>query len=476
MWMNDPNGMVYLDGEYHLFYQYYPDSTIWGPMHWGHAISRDLLHWEHMPIALYPDSIGLIFSGSAVYDKNNTSRLGSKENPPLVALFTYHNMAGEKAGSLDFQTQGLAYSIDKGRNWTKYKGNPIIKNPGIKDFRDPKVVWHEQAQSWIMALAAGDRIQFFSSPNLIDWEIASEFGQDKGCQGGVWECPDLFPTKLEGSDEERWVLIVSIGNGGPNGGSATQYFVGDFDGMAFTLDPEFVLDTVVWLDYGKDNYAGVTWSNAPDDKKLFIGWISNWQYAREVPTARWRSAMTLPRELTLVNTATGPRLQSRVVEVFSEICEKTTDTTLKDFSGAQVLNFSPPINQAKYELQLTWSGLEKSYEVIGLQFHNASGESLAIDYDPIDEELHIIRKHLALSDFSPLYNVIQKAPLKAHGKLDLIIYLDHSSIEVFTKNGDLVMTSLYFAESPLTECVLVCVGEYLDQAMIGQFAVERIWD
>ncbi|GAF02904.1 levanase precursor [Saccharicrinis fermentans DSM 9555 = JCM 21142] len=216
MWMNDPNGMVFYDGEYHLFYQYYPDSTVWGPMHWGHAISTDLTHWEHLPIAIYPDSLGWIFSGSAVVDWKNTSGLGNHENPPLIAVFTYHFSPGQKAGKIDFQTQGMAYSLDKGRTWKMYEENPVLNNPGIQDFRDPKVCWYEEGQKWIMTLAVKDHISFYSSANLKSWVHESDFGFGVGAHGGVWECPDLF--KMKGPDGvEKWVLFVSINPGGPNG-------------------------------------------------------------------------------------------------------------------------------------------------------------------------------------------------------------------------------------------------------------------
>jgi fructan beta-fructosidase len=204
-WMNDPNGMVYYEGEYHLFYQHHPDSTVWGPMHWGHAVSRDMVHWEHLPVALYPDSLGTIFSGSAVMDLNNTSGFGTADNPPMVAIYT-------SAGKT--QQQSIAYSLDKGRSWTKYERNPVLPNPGIPDFRDPKVSWNDQANKWVMSLAVEDHISFYSSPNLKEWQHESDFGSDIGAHGGVWECPDLFKMKVEGSDEERWVLLVSINPGG----------------------------------------------------------------------------------------------------------------------------------------------------------------------------------------------------------------------------------------------------------------------
>lgn len=263
-WMNDPNGLVYVDGEYHLFFQHYPDSTVWGPMHWGHAVSKDLVHWEELPIALFPDSLGYIFSGSAVYDAANTSGLGSTATPPLVALFTYHDPKGEKARTIGFQTQGLAFSLDKGKTWKKYEGNPVLKNPGIRDFRDPKINQVTQANgksTWVMTLAAQDRIHFYESANLKEWTFLGEFGQGVGAHGGVWECPELLSMKAP-DGRQKWVLLVSMNPGGPQKGSATQYFIGDFKQGAFTPD-----DTMIrWLDYGPDNYAGVTWANLPKSK------------------------------------------------------------------------------------------------------------------------------------------------------------------------------------------------------------------
>ncbi len=258
-WMNDPNGMVFYDGEYHLFFQYFPNSTYWGPMHWGHAVSKDLIHWTRLPIALYPDSLGWIFSGSAVMDVNNASGLGSIDKPAMIALFTYHNSLLERNGSKSFQYQGIAYSLDKGRSWIKYKKNPVISNPGIRDFRDPKITWNSKTNKWNVVLGAGDRVRIYSSTNLLDWNYESEFGVRNGSHGGVWECPNLFPLKVELSKEVKWVLLVSINPGGPNGGSATQYFIGDFDGHQFKP-----IDTLTrWIDYGKDNYAGVIWSGIP---------------------------------------------------------------------------------------------------------------------------------------------------------------------------------------------------------------------
>ena len=308
--MNDPNGMVFYEGEYHLFYQHYPDDNVWGPMHWGHTVSQDMVNWKHMPIALYPDELGYFFSGSAVIDWQNTSGLGTVDNPPMVAIYNYHEPVGaEDPDRTDFQYQGIAFSLDKGRTWTKYDNNPVLNNPGIRDFRDPKVMWFEPTQRWIMTLAVKDHISFYSSPDLISWTHESDFGLEVGGHGGVWECPDLFALQVDDSDEVKWVLLVSINPGGPAGGSATQYFVGEFDGASFIMDPSFAPqvtppagsdeERAVWMDYGPDNYAGVTWSDVPDSdgRRLFIGWMSNWSYSQVVPTTVWRSAMTVPREL-----------------------------------------------------------------------------------------------------------------------------------------------------------------------------------
>lgn len=355
-WMNDPNGMVYYEGEYHLFYQYYPDSTVWGPMHWGHAVSPDMVHWEHLPIALYPDEFGHIFSGSAVIDWENTSGLGSTENPPMVAIYTYHLMEGEKAGAIDYQTQGIAYSLDKGRTWTKYEGNPVLENPGIKDFRDPKVAWNEVADKWIMTLAVLDHIRFYSSSNLIDWDLESEFGREIGNHGGVWEFPDLFKLPVKGTDEEKWVLLVSINPGAPNGGSGTQYFVGEFDGKNFILDESFtpVMGESIWIGYGTDNYAGVSWSDIPkeDGRRLFIGWMGNWQYAQVVPTESWRSAMTLPRSLGLKIQDERYILTSTPVNELQAIKSASTVIDPQQIDGSSIIHADHELYELSLELNI----------------------------------------------------------------------------------------------------------------------------
>ena len=297
-WMNDPNGLVYFEGEWHLFYQYNPD----GKLYWGHAVSTDLTRWTHLPIALSPDADGVVFSGSAVVDHDDvTGFFGG--GPGLVALWTRHGDLTPPGGP---EAQCLSYSRDRGRTWTAYEGNPVVPNPDAPDFRDPKVTWHEASGRWVMALAVGQHIEFSVSPDLKAWDRASAFGVGHGSHEGVWECPDLFELPVDGPDgETRWVLIVSIS--GP-GGSQTQYFVGDFDGRTFTNGnpPE----TVLWADGGADNYAAVSWSDVPasDGRRVWIGWMSNWLYGWQVPTEGWQGAMTLPRVLGLRVTEAGIRL------------------------------------------------------------------------------------------------------------------------------------------------------------------------
>jgi fructan beta-fructosidase len=444
MWMNDPNGMVYFDGEYHLFYQHYPDSTVWGPMHWGHAISKDLVHWEHMPIALYPDEHGWIFSGSAVVDHNNTSGLGNDNNPPLIAIFSYHLDEGARAGRDDFQTQGIAYSIDKGRTWSMYDGNPVLSNPGIRDFRDPKVMWHEPTSKWIMSLAVKDRIYFYTSPDLIDWAFESKFGEGHGAHGGVWECPDLIKMQVDGEPGmEKWVLIVSLNPGGPNGGSATQYFVGDFDGKVFVSDHTYTK----WLDYGKDNYAGVTWSNVPreDGRHLFIGWMSNWQYANYVPTERWRSAMTFPRELTLERTPDGLKVFSTPIEEIQLLREEKLNLDAATIDGN--MDFTNTINPLVAEMILEFDLLEidSVNTEFGIELFNSDGEKMIIGYNMQSKTFYTDRSNAGKSGFSEHFAGMHTTPFELRdNQLKMHLLIDVASVELFANNGEVVMTEIFF--------------------------------
>lgn len=438
-WMNDPNGMVYYKGEYHLFYQHYPDSTVWGPIHWGHAVSKDLMHWEHLPIALYPDSLGYIFSGSAVVDENNTSGFGKNGEIPLVAIFTYHDMAGEKAGKIDFQTQGIAYSLDKGRTWTKYTNNPVVKNPGIKDFRDPKVIWHEATKQWVMTLAIVDHVEFYASKNLKDWAKTGEFGKTEGSHGGVWECPDLFPLKVEGINSEKWVLIQSIGNGAPNGGSGTQYFVGQFDGKTFKNDNKPA--DILWLEYGRDNYATVTWSGVPDNRRISLGWMSNWQYAQKVPTQAWRSATTLPRELTLQNTPQGVRLFQKPVK------EQEILRGGKIEMAAQSISESYALKPASttHEVALTFDLSKTTAQDLGVVLSNSKGEKVLIGYEKSTNRFYIDRTEGGKKDFEKGFAGRHFAPrTNTKSLLRMNLHIDIASVELYADDGETVMTDVFF--------------------------------
>lgn len=465
-WMNDPNGLVYNDGVYHLFYQYYPEDIVWGPMHWGHAVSNDMIHWEHKPIALYPDDLGLIFSGSAVVDALNTSGLGTKDNPPLIAIYTYHLMESEKAGRTDYQTQGIAYSLDNGDTWTKYEGNPVIGNNGIKDFRDPKVFWNSETNQWVLVLVAGDHAKFYKSNNLLQWELMSEFGKDTGAHGGVWECPDLFKLKVEGSPEERWVLIISINPGAPNGGSGTQYFVGDFDGEKFTTTQK----EIKWLDWGMDNYAGVTYNNAPNDERIFIGWMSNWNYARDTPTKVWRSSMTLPRTLKLYQDGADYVLKNYPIQAFdllkTEMLEEKTVVSMRYPYILEAESFNA--------IDLSFkANLSKNYAIT---FGNTGGEQVCLQLNGETGELLFDRTRSGIVDFEASFGkAIQKQPfMPQNDDVEVRLILDRSSIEVFIDGGKHVFTNQLFPKSPYTKLEISGPGD-VDIRELKISRVPSVW-
>ncbi len=429
-WMNDPNGMVFFDGIYHLFFQYFPDSTVWGPMHWGHAISRDLMHWSELPIALYPDTLGYIFSGSAVVDSSNTSGFGKRGQIPLVAVFTQHDPRGEKQQTGLFQNQSIAYSIDKGMTWQKNRGNPVLKTPGLKDFRDPKLSWYAEEKKWIMTLAAGDLIFFYSSKNLKNWKKESEFGRGLGAHGGVWECPDLLHFAIAG--KKIWLLIVNMNPGGIQGGSGTQYFIGNFDGKNFKCN-----DTLTkWMDYGPDDYAGVTWSNT-GNKKIFLGWMSNWQYAQRVPTERWRSAMTLPRLLNLKN------IRGRYFTTMTPVpsLEKLTRKTLycDKISSEKRFPLSGPVRIDFKILRLN---------TFTITFSNALGQELRVGYDQAKKSFYIDRTLAGRSNFDPHFAAVHYGPriaLTENSSITLV--LDNASLEFFGDEGLTTMTEIFFPDT-----------------------------
>ncbi len=439
-WMNDPNGMVYLNGKYHLFYQHNPDSTVWGPMHWGHAASADLVHWQELPIALYPDALGTIFSGSAVIDKDNTAGFGANA---MVAIYTSHNHAMEKDGFEKIETQSIAYSLDEGKTWTKYKGNPVLPNPGIHDFRDPKVSWYEPAKKWIMALAVTDHIDFYSSPDLKKWTKESEFGKSIGAHGGVWECPDLFPLSYNG--EEIWVLIVNINPGGPNGGSATQYFTGKFDGHVFTPDDT---DTK-WIDYGPDNYAGITWSNT-GDRKLFIGWMSNWAYANIVPTTNWRSANTIVRELAIQRVENKYWVSSKPVKELNKL-----KVTSQDFHNIRARNLNITAKAGKLNGPAIVKLAIDDLKDFNITLSNIAGEKTVVGYDKTTNQYFIDRSQSGEIDFSKVFSARIFTPrLSSNKGTDITLVIDVASLEVFADNGLSVLTAIFFPTIDYTDIMI----------------------
>jgi sucrose-6-phosphate hydrolase SacC (GH32 family) len=594
-WMNDPNGMVYYEGEYHLFYQYNPFGDKWGHMSWGHAVSPDMLHWKHLPLALVEEDGVMIFSGSAVIDWNNSSGFGKDGQPPMVAIYT-----GYRTND-NLQFQCIAYSNDKGRTWTKYAGNPVI-NLNSKEFRDPKVQWHEPTRRWIMtvSLSVEHKVQFYGSTNLKDWKLLSEFGP-AGATGGVWECPDLFELPVEGTKEKRWVLVVNIGSGSVAGGSGGQYFIGQFDGTRFTADvtatPEYVpagkliadfetenygewkvagdafgpgpaqgkisnqnpvngyqgrglvnsffngdqttgtltsppfevthpslnflvgggahketcmnlwvdgkivrtvsgadneqlawsswnvsefknqtatlqivddatggwghinidhimladapaksaAEPALWFDYGKDYYAAVSWSDVPksDGRRLWLGWMSNWQYAGDVPTSPWRNAMSLPREVGLRETAEGIRLVQKAVREMEKLRGKRLKFKGGDLAAANAWLKKNSVGGDQLELLLE---IESSgSEPCGIKVLASETEATVIELHRERMQVSVNRTQSGNVGFHPQFTGTHAAPWTATtGKVKLHIFVDACSVEVFVNDGEQVFTDLVF--------------------------------
>jgi fructan beta-fructosidase len=448
-WMNDPNGMVYLDGEYHLFYQYNPYGSMWGNMSWGHAVSTDLTSWTYLPTALTPDSLGAIFSGSAVIDINNTAGFGKNA---MVAIYT---SAGKN------QQQSIAYSTDRGRTFTKYTKNPVLPNPGIADFRDPKVSWNEQSKQWVMALATRNTVTFYGSPNLKKWTKLSEFGDGIGSHAAVWECPDLFPLTYQG--KTKWVLIVSLNPGGPNGGSATQYFIGNFDGKSFKPD---ALPYPLWLDYGRDNYAGVTFDNIPatNGRRIFMGWMSNWDYANQVPTKDFRSANTTPRELTISNNGNHLILSSYPVKEINRLKGKSLEKPNMLVDKEVTLTELLKDNDGSYEIEMTIK--PGNAKVLDFSLNNSKNETLKFNFDNTTGFISIDRKKSGLTDFNDRFAMGMNAPFIKKDAYRIRLLVDKASAELFINEGEITMTTLFFPTEPMNQL------KFYSQE--GKFSVEDI--
>lgn len=425
--MNDPNGLVFLDGEYHLFYQHNPEGDRWGHMSWGHAVSRDLLRWEHLPLALREEDGIMIFSGSAVVDASNTSGLcGNSGASCIIAIYTGHT---EKR-----QTQNLAFSHDRGRTWTKYKGNPVI-DLGRGDNRDPKVFWYEPSKRWIMVtvLAGPRKVRLFSSPDLKNWTMLSDFGP-AGATGGAWECPDLFPLPVDGDPNDvRWVLDIDINPGGRVGGSGAQYFVGRFDGTRFVNEnPD---DVTLWTDYGKDFYASLSYNGIPasDGRRLSVGWMSNWAYANDEPTSPWRGVQSLPRELSLRRTPDGMRL------VQTPIRELATLRATRE--GQPVTSPSPLPGGAEIELEVDGGNDGEA----GFRLTNGAGEEVVVGVAPEAREVFVDRRKSRRTPFHDEYPGRHAGPLRAgDGPIVVRTVFDRTTLEVFANGGETVISDRVF--------------------------------
>lgn len=626
-WMNDPNGMVFYDGEYHLFYQHNPFGDRWGHMSWGHAVSRDLVHWEHLPVALAEEDGVMIFSGSAVVDWQNTSGFGRDGQPPLVAVYTGHHT------DKPLQNQHVAYSNDRGRTWTKYAGNSVL-DLGERDFRDPKVFWHEPTRRWVMVVAwpVQRQVRIYSSPDLKTWTHLSDFGP-AGSTRGVWECPDLFPVNVEGQPGLRkWVLIVNAGSGAPAGGSGCQYFVGEFDGRQFTLDgaaergevvpPGLVLadfengyggwqaegdalgdapaagtlpnqqpvtgfqgrglvntyrngdgtqgtltspplelradylnfligggshaetrvellvdgkavrqasgrdderltwhawdlrelrgqparirvvdqhsggwghinvdhfllanqparsaeELASWADWGRDFYAAVSWSDIPHDdgRRLWLGWMSNWEYANDVPTSPWRSAMSLPRALSLRQTEDGWLLLQRPVQELETLREQSAQVTVRDLRGGADLSALHDVTIGPFELEAEFQPTSEAVFDLKLLFHDQEETVLRLDFPA--RQLTLDRRRSGNVGFHEQFPGTAAGPLRLlDGRVKLRVFVDTSSVEVFVNDGETVLTSLILPSTSDGRLDLRVTQGELRQANIRAWKLASVW-
>lgn len=423
-WMNDPNGMFYKDGVWHLYFQHNPFGSQWENMTWGHSTSTDLVHWTFEGDPVQPDVWGAIFSGSAVVDKENTAGFGKDA---VVALYT---------SAAESQIQSMAYSTDNGKTFTKYEGNPVITS-NVPDFRDPHMFWNEDIKKWNMILAAGQHMEIYTSDNLKEWKLESSFGAEYGNHGGVWECPDLMKMKVKGTDKEKWMLICNINPGGPFGGSATQYFIGDFDGYKFVCDTK--PEVTKWMDYGKDHYATVTFDNAPDGRHVAIAWMSNWQYANLVPTKQYRSCNSIPRDLGLFEY--DGDIYCSVLPSPEMTAARKTKKPGKALTEACELIVNP----------------KRDVTIITLS--NDKGEEVVMKYDAKAKTFTMDRTNSGKMDFSTDFPAVTEAP--TFGKISqLRIFIDKSSIEVFDAEGKMAMTNLVFPNKPYNKVTIQGKAKY----------------
>ncbi|MDQ0825618.1 fructan beta-fructosidase [Arthrobacter sp. B2I5] len=464
-WLNDPNGLVYLNGTYHLFYQHNPFGPDWGNMSWGHATSEDLLNWDEQPVAIPCDEHEAIFSGSAVFDEFNTSGFGTAANPPLVAIYTSaYTGASPLAGR---QAQSLAYSLDEGLTWTKYHGNPVLDRASA-EFRDPKVFWYDGGAGsyWVMVAveAVQRQVVLYKSDDLKAWKHLSTFGP-ANATGGVWECPDLFELPVDGDPQDtRWVLIVNLNPGGIAGGSAGQYFLGTFDGVAFRSESTVTAGLQTdgsrmreygWLDWGRDYYAAVSFSNMPDGRRVMIGWMNNWDYARETPTGDWRSTMSLPREVSLIRVDGKPALRQQAIDPFSGLGPAQLQL------GPQALATGVmPLPAASEVARIDVEFRPGTADSVGLLLATADTERTVIRYDVAEGILRLDRRESGNVKFHDAFPSIETVAVPLQdGRLGLRVYLDRCSVEVFAQDGLATVTDLVFPSRAGTALAVFAQGE-----------------
>lgn len=456
-WMNDANGLVYKDGEYHLYFQYNPYGSMWGNMHWGHSVSKDLMHWEHLAPAIARDTLGHIFSGSSVVDNDNAAGYGAG------TIVSFYTSASDKNG----QIQCMAYSKDNGRTFTKYEKNPVLAPfDGLKDFRDPKVFWYAPNKKWVMIVSADKEMRFYSSQNLKNWTYMSGFGEGYGVQPRQFECPDMVELPVDGDvNHKKWALIVNVNPGCYFGGSATQYFIGDFDGTKFTCDSK--KETVKWLDWGKDHYATVCFSNT-GNRIIAVPWMSNWQYCNIVPTKQFRSANALPRELGLYTQNGEMYLSAAPVAEAKALRQETKEipafVVQRDYHIDSLLLH----NEGAYELEMEITA--GNTEIMGFSLFNDKGEKVDIYFNLLEKKLVMDRTKSGIVDFgknstphgieahdrrkTTSINYIDDfalatwAPVQSASKYKLNVFVDKCSIEIFLNNGKIAMTNLVFPTEP----------------------------
>ncbi len=447
-WMNDPNGMFYKDGVWHLYYQLNPYGSKWQNLSWGHSTSKDLVNWDVHPVALEPNGLGMVFSGSSALDPGNTAGYG---NNAVLGLYTSADAS---------QTQSLVWSNDNGETFEFYPANPVITLES--EARDPNMFWDAENNRWVLLLAHAldHEMLIFTSPDMKEWTLESAFGKGIGAQDGVWECPDLFRLPVDGTGEEKWVLICNLNPGGPFGGSATQYFVGDFDGKTFVADTDADGNIPTkWMDFGKDHYATVSWSNAPDNRRTVIGWMSNWQYAAEVPTMQFRSANTLPREVGLFKGPDGRiYLSSTPSPELVALRGKTTLNVKKANIGSKARIFNLPADNGGV-CEITFDIDARKSKTVDIELINPSGEKVVMQYDVNAHTLSLDRRNSGIVDFSQDFPAVTVAPtFENDRKISLRIYVDKSSVEVFGDEGRFVMTNLVFPNEPYNKLSISSQG------------------